>query len=47
VVFEQALKKIRKFIVVADEDDTQVFMVDVQEKLTPSLYDLSGLKESK
>jgi regulator of protease activity HflC (stomatin/prohibitin superfamily) len=47
VVFEQALKKVRKFIVVADEDDTQVFMVDVQEKLTPSLYELSGLEERK
>jgi len=44
-VFEEALGNIRKFVVVADKDDTQVFIVDVQEKLTPSLYELSGLEE--
>jgi len=44
--FEEALEKIRKFVVVADTNDTQVFMVDVQEKLTPSLYDISGLQEN-
>ena len=46
-VLEEALKNIRKFIVVADKNDTQVFMIDVQEKLTPSLYEISGLEESK
>ncbi len=45
-VFEQALGNIRKFVVVADQNDTQVFIVDVKEKLTPSLYELSGLEES-
>ncbi len=46
-VFEEALKNIRKYVVVADVNDTQVFIVDVQEKLTPSLYELSGLEEEE
>ncbi|MHC4532042.1 MAG: SPFH domain-containing protein, partial [Planctomycetota bacterium] len=44
--FEEALEKVRKFVVVADTNDTQVFIVDVQEKLTPSLYEMSGLQEN-
>ncbi|HUW20554.1 MAG TPA: SPFH domain-containing protein [Sedimentisphaerales bacterium] len=43
--FEEGLKNIRKFVVVADQNDSQVFIVDVQEKLTPSLYDITGLKK--
>jgi membrane protease subunit HflK len=43
---EAALENIRKYIVVADQNDTQVFIFDAQEKLTPSLYELSGLEES-
>jgi hypothetical protein len=46
MVFEHALKNIRKYVVVADANDTQVFIIDVQEKLTPSLYELTGLEES-
>lgn len=45
-VFEEALENIRKYVVVADQNDTQVFIADLQEKLTPSLYELSGLEES-
>ena len=45
-VFEEALKKVRKFVVVADTNDTQVFIIDVQEKLAPSLYELGGFEES-
>jgi len=45
-VLEEALENTRKFIIVADTDDTQVFIVDVQEKLTPSLYDVTGFEES-
>jgi len=44
--FEEALEKVRKFVVVADTNDTQVFIVDVQEKLTPSLYEMSGFQEN-
>jgi len=46
-VFEEALEAVRKYIVVADQNDTQVFIVDVKEKLVPSLYDLSGIEENK
>ncbi|HDS84881.1 MAG TPA: protease modulator HflK [Phycisphaerales bacterium] len=37
---EEALEKIRKYVVVADPQDAQVFIVDLQERLMPSLYDL-------
>ena len=45
--WEEGLEKIRKFVVVADQNDTQITIIDFQEKLTPSLYDLGipGLKE--
>ena len=45
-VLEEALENIRKYVVVADQNDTQVFIFDAQEKLTPSLYELSGFQES-
>jgi len=45
-VFEEALKKIRKYVVVADMNDSQVFIIDLQEKLTPSLYEITGLEET-
>ena len=44
-VLEEGLENIRKFVVVANEEDTQVFIVDLQEKLTPDLYDMSILEE--
>jgi len=44
-VFEEALENIRKFVVVADQNDTQVFIFDATEKLTPSLYELAGFEE--
>lgn len=44
---EEALKDIRKFVIVADQNDTQVTVVDLQEKLSPSLYDLGGFEETK
>jgi len=46
MVFEEGLEKIRKFIVVSDPNDKQVFIIDLQEKLTPSLYELEGFQES-
>ena len=45
-MLEEALENIRKFVVVADENDTQIFIIDVEEKLTPSLYELGGFEES-
>jgi regulator of protease activity HflC (stomatin/prohibitin superfamily) len=46
LALEKALKDIRKYVVVADQNDTQVTIVDVQEKLVPSLLDIPGFKES-
>ncbi|HUV62491.1 MAG TPA: SPFH domain-containing protein [Sedimentisphaerales bacterium] len=43
---EEALDGIRKYVVVADPNDTQVTIIDLQEKLSPSLYELSGIQES-
>ncbi len=46
VLLEEALKNIRKYVVVADPNDTQVTIIDLQEKLTPSIYDLGSFEES-
>ncbi len=45
-VLEEGLEKIRKYVVVADTNDSQVYIVDLQEKLTPGLYELGGYQES-
>ena len=45
-VFEEGLANIRKYIVVGDKEDMQVFTVDLTEKLTPNLYELGGYEES-
>jgi hypothetical protein len=46
MVFEDGLEKILKFVVVGDPNAHQVFIVDFQEKLTPSLYELGAFEES-
>jgi regulator of protease activity HflC (stomatin/prohibitin superfamily) len=45
-VLEECLQNIRKYVVVADTNDSQVYIVDLQEKLVPSLYELGGIEES-
>jgi regulator of protease activity HflC (stomatin/prohibitin superfamily) len=46
-MLEEALKNIRKFVVVADQNDTRVTIIDLQEKLELSMYDdLSASQES-
>lgn len=46
MMLEETLHNVRKYIVVADKEDAQVFIVDLQEKLTQSLYDMDlGLEE--
>ena len=44
-VLEESLKNIRKYIVAADPNDKQIIIIDVQEKLTPSIYDIGGFEE--
>jgi len=44
-MYEKALKDVRKYVVVADKDDTQVTIINLEESQTPDIY--SGLdKES-
>lgn len=45
-MLEESLKNIRKYIVAADPNDKQIFIIDVQEKLTPSIYDIGGFEET-
>jgi len=46
-VLEEALENIRKYVVVADPNDKQIIIIDVQEKLIPDiLSDIGGFKES-
>lgn len=40
MMLEESLEDVRKYIVVADDEDTQVMTVDLQEKLESSLYDM-------
>jgi len=46
-VFEQALANIRKYVVAADPNNRQNYIIDLQEKLTPDLYDISGIQETR
>ena len=43
---EESLKKIRKIVVAADPNDKQIMIIDVQEKLIPSIYDVGGFEET-
>jgi regulator of protease activity HflC (stomatin/prohibitin superfamily) len=45
-MLEEALKNIRKFVVVADQNDTQVTIIDLEEKLSPSIYEQGVFQES-
>lgn len=44
-VLEDVPDNVRKYVIVADSNDRQIFEVDVREKPTPGLYDLVGLEE--
>jgi len=45
-MLEGALETIRKYVIVAGPNDTQVTIIDFQEKLTPDLYDLGAIEEN-
>ncbi len=45
-VLEETLEDIRKYVVVADQNDTQIFIFDAQDKPMPSLYELGGYEEN-
>lgn len=46
MILEDSMNKIRKYLVVADPNDYQIYEIDLQEKLTPSLYELGGFEET-
>ncbi len=46
LALEEGLEKTRKYLIFADPNDTQVFIVDLKEKYTPDLYDLGVLEET-
>jgi len=45
-MLEEALDGVRKYVIVADQNDTQVTIIDLQEKLTPSIYETGVIEES-
>jgi len=48
MILEEGLQGVRKYVIVADKEDAQVYIVDLQEKLTQSIYDMDlGLEENK
>jgi regulator of protease activity HflC (stomatin/prohibitin superfamily) len=46
LALEETLGRLRKYVIVADQNDTETFIVDLKEKLTPSLYEIGGVQES-
>jgi membrane protease subunit HflK len=46
-VLEEALKNIRKYVIVTDQNDTQVTIIDLQEKLSPDLYEMGVIEENR
>jgi regulator of protease activity HflC (stomatin/prohibitin superfamily) len=45
-MLEEALDGVRKYVVVADQNDTQVTIIDLQENLSPSIYETGIIEES-
>jgi membrane protease subunit HflK len=45
-MLEETLEGVRKYVIVADQNDTQVTIIDLQETRTPSIYDSGVIEES-
>lgn len=43
---EEGMANIRKYVVMADVNDNQIYILDLQEKLLPSLYELGAMPET-
>ncbi|HEX40688.1 MAG TPA: hypothetical protein ENN81_01330 [Phycisphaerales bacterium] len=41
----EALRDVRKYVVVPGRDNSQIFRIDLKEKLTPDLYDFGNIQE--
>jgi membrane protease subunit HflK len=46
-MLEETLDGIRKYVVVADQNDTQITIIDLQETRTPSIYETGVIEESR
>lgn len=40
-MLEEALKDIRKYVIVAGDEETQIYIIDLKDDITPSIYDLN------
>ena len=45
-VLEEALKNIRKYVIVIDQNDTQVTIIDLEDKASSDLYNMGVIQES-
>jgi len=45
-MLEETLEGVRKYVIVADQNDTQVTIIDLQETRTPSIYSEGVIEES-
>jgi len=45
-MLEEALDGVRKYVIVADQNDTQVTIIDLQENPAPSIYETGVFEES-
>jgi len=45
-MLEEALDGVRKYVIVADQNDTQVTIIDLQENPAPSIYETGAFEES-
>jgi regulator of protease activity HflC (stomatin/prohibitin superfamily) len=39
-MLEEVLKNVRKYVVIAEENDSEVYIINLEQKLAPSMYDL-------
>jgi regulator of protease activity HflC (stomatin/prohibitin superfamily) len=46
-VLEEILPDIRKYVIVAGDEETQIYIINLEEKLAPSIYDFGVDKISK
>ena len=45
-ILEESLEGVRKYVIVADPNDTQITIIDLQETQSPSIYEMGVLEES-
>ncbi len=45
-VLEEALRGIRKYVIVSDPNNSEVVIMNLEDQLTPNLYELGGLPEN-